>query len=97
MNRTITWSPGTIITNSQLKYTVQAKPEFEGGLAYTNESATSNYTNVNGKPANQTKTFPKPQVNVPTRLSVSLTDATILLGDSIQLAIGNDPASQKTI
>ncbi len=93
MNRTITWSPGTIITNSQLKYTVQAKPEFEGGLAYTNESATLNYTNVNGV-ANQTKTFPKPQVNVPTRLSVSLTDATILLGDSIQLAIGNDPASQ---
>lgn len=33
-------------------------------------------------------------MNVPTRLSVSLTDATILLGDSIQLAIGNDPASQ---
>ncbi|SHF34474.1 LPXTG-motif cell wall anchor domain-containing protein [Trichococcus flocculiformis] len=93
MNRTITWSPGTIITNSQLKYTVQAKPEFEGGLAYTNESATLNYTNVNGV-ANQAKTFPKPQVNVPTRLSVSLTDATILLGDSIQLAIGNDPASQ---
>ncbi|PTQ80956.1 LPXTG-motif cell wall-anchored protein [Trichococcus patagoniensis] len=91
--RTITWSPGTIITNAQLKYTVQSKPEFEGGLAYTNESATLNYTNVNGV-ANQTKTFPKPQVNVPTRLSVSLTDATILLGDSIQLAIGNDPASQ---
>ncbi|MGB9342314.1 SpaA isopeptide-forming pilin-related protein, partial [Trichococcus sp.] len=90
--RTITWSPGTIYTSAQLKYVVQAKPEFEGGLAYTNESAVLNYTDVNAMPA--TQTFPKPQVNVPARLSVTLTDATILLGDSIQLAIGNDPAAE---
>ncbi|HZJ82722.1 MAG TPA: VWA domain-containing protein [Clostridia bacterium] len=85
--REITWTPGTIGTNEQLKYLVQAKPEFLGGWADTNEYATLTYTDVNDEKG-KTKGFPKPQVNVPAKLAVSLTDATITLGDSIKLGTG---------
>ncbi|MFY9902933.1 MAG: SpaA isopeptide-forming pilin-related protein [Trichococcus sp.] len=81
--RTITWSPGTIYTSAQLKYVVQAKPDTLAGIYPTNESAILNYTDVNALPA--IKTFPKPTVNVPPPLAVTLTDQTILKGDSISL------------
>ncbi|NLJ41154.1 MAG: VWA domain-containing protein [Clostridiales bacterium] len=90
--REITWEPGTIEIHSQLKYTVQAKPEFVGGLALTNEYANLSYKDPNG--ASGSKGFPKPKVDVPTRLEVSLSDATINYGDSISLGTGAGSAGE---
>lgn len=86
--REITWNPGTIYESAQLKYTVVAKPDFPGGLADTNEYAKLTYKDIFGD--NQTKDFPVPEVVVPTLIEVSLTDATINLGDSINLGSGTD-------
>lgn len=88
--REITWTPGTIVEHSQLKYTIQAKSSFQGGLANTNEYAKLTYKDING---NQgiTKIFPKPSVNVPAPLKVSLTDANIKLTTLITLGSGTDP------
>jgi uncharacterized repeat protein (TIGR01451 family) len=91
--REITWTPGTIGSPAQLKYQVRAKASFPGGLADTNEYATLTYTDVNGN-AGQTKNFPVPQVDVAVPLSVSLTDASITLGDSINLGAGTNPSEE---
>lgn len=91
--RTITWSPGTIGTSAELKYTVQAKPEFIGGQAFTNEYASLTYTDINGD-TGQTKQFINPSVDVPAKLAISLTDATMTLGDSISLGMGTDPSGE---
>lgn len=87
--RTITWRPGTIAEKAELKYTIQAKPEFPGGLAYTNEEAILTYKDIFGQ--TQEKEFEKPQVDVPAPLAVSLTGATIQYGDVISLGIGLNP------
>lgn len=89
----ITWTPGTIVESGQLKYKVRAKSSFSGGPANTNEYATLTYTDVNGN-AGQTKNFPVPQVDVAVPLSVSLTDASITLGDSINLGAGTNPSEE---
>gem|GEM_PF-851907 len=82
---TITWTSGTILTHSQLKYKIRANKEFEGGERVpTNESAIFNYTDVNGNP-NAEKVFPVPKVNVPSPLKIASTDAEIIVGDSINL------------
>ncbi|WP_259345802.1 G5 domain-containing protein, partial [Aerococcus urinaeequi] len=86
--REITWDPGTIYESAQLKYTVVAKPDFPGGPADTNEFAKLTYKDIFGN--DQTKDFPVPNVNVPTLIKVSLTDATINSGDSINLGSGTD-------
>ncbi|EFG48792.1 von Willebrand factor type A domain protein, partial [Aerococcus viridans ATCC 11563 = CCUG 4311] len=86
--REITWNPGTIYESAQLKYTVVAKPDFPGGPADTNEFAKLTYKDIFGN--DQTKDFPVPEVDVPTLIEVSLTDATINLGDSINLGSGTD-------
>lgn len=86
--REITWNPGTIVTGASLTYKVVAKPDFPGGLADTNEYAKLTYKDIFGD--NQTKDFPVPEVVVPTLIEVSLTDATINLGDSINLGSGTD-------
>ncbi len=93
VNREITWNPGTIETSAQLKYIVQAKPEFPGGLADTNEFATLTYKDIFGT-AGKTKDFPVPKVNVPTIIEISLTDVTITSGDSISLGTGTDPLGE---
>lgn len=87
--RIISWNPGTIVEEATLTYQVVAKPEYTG-LLDTNEYAMLTYTDVNGTP-NQTKTFPKPKVNVPTLLELELTGASIMLGDPIELGIGTNP------
>lgn len=87
--REITWNPGTIYESAQLKYTVVAKPDFPGGLADTNEFAKLTYKDIFGVDG-KTKDFPVPNVNVPTLIKVSLTDATINSGDSINLGSGTD-------
>lgn len=87
--REITWNIGTIVDHKQLKYTVKAKPSFPDGPADTNEYANLTYTDVNGN-TGQTKTFPIPQVDVPAPLSVDLSDASIIIGDSIDLGTGID-------
>lgn len=91
--REITWSPGTIVSHAQLKYTVKAKQSFPGGLADTNEYANLTYTDVNGN-TNQTKTFPVPQVNVPEPLNITLTDASIIIGNSIDLGAGTNSSGE---
>lgn len=87
--REISWNIGTIVDEAKLTYQVVAKPDFEGGLADTNEFAKLTYTDVFGED-NQTKDFPVPEVDVPTLLEAILTDANITLGDSIDLGIGTD-------
>ena len=87
--REITWNPGTIYESAQLKYTVVAKPNFPGGPADTNKFAKLTYKDIFGVDG-KTKGFPVPNVNVPTLIKVSLTDATINLGDSINLGSGTD-------
>lgn len=86
--RKITWKPGTIKNMAQLKYKVVAKSDFEGGLADTNKFAKLTYKDIFGNPA--TKNFPVPEVDVPTLIEISLTDATIVSGDSISLGTGTD-------
>ena len=87
--REITWNPGTIVTGASLTYKVVAKPDFPGGLADTNEFAKLTYKDIFGVDG-KTKDFPVPNVNVPTLIKVSLTDATINSGDSINLGSGTD-------
>ena len=91
--REITWTPGTIGSHAQLKYKVQAKSSFQGGLADTNEYATLTYTDANGNQG-QTKDFQVPEVDVPAPLDLSLTDASIILGDSIDLGTGTAPSGE---
>ena len=91
--REITWEPGTIVEEASLTYEVVAKSSFPGGLANTNEYAKLTYTDVFGN-GNQEKDFPVPEVDVPTLLEVSLTDATITTGDSISLGTGTNPAGE---
>jgi len=88
--REITWNPGTIVNEAELKYKVQAKPDFPGGWADTNEYAKLTYTDIFGESGKE-KVFPVPEVDVPAPLAVSLTDATIHLGESINLGSGTDP------
>lgn len=90
--REISWNPRTIVEEAELSYKVRAKPKFPGGLADTNEYAKLTYTDVFGD--KQTKDFPVPEVNVPSLLEVSLTGASITLGDSINLGRGTDPAGE---
>lgn len=47
--REITWNPGTIVNEAELKYKVQAKPDFPGGWADTNEYAKLTYTDIFGE------------------------------------------------
>ncbi len=86
--RTITWTPGTIVTHSQLVYRIQADPSIVGNANYdTNDIATLTYTDVNGLDG-QSKTFPIPNVYVPLKLAVEVgPDRTILSGEST--SIGN--------
>lgn len=91
--REITWNPGTIVNGDSLTYQVVAKDSFPGGLADTNEYAKLTYTDVFGNEG-QEKDFPVPEVDVPTLLEVSLTDATITTGDSILLGTGTDPSGE---
>lgn len=83
--REITWNPGTLSKATELKYVVQAKPDFAGGLAYTNEYASLSYKDAST--GDQKLQFEKPQVNVPARLGVTLTDVTSDIG--IQVTLGN--------
>ncbi len=87
----ITWNAGSIGTSKEYKYIVQAIPTFVGGMAFTNEEAILTYTDVD-KVTNKTKTFPKPNVNVPTLLTVILSDANIISGESITLGMGKTPS-----
>lgn len=91
--REITWNPGTIGKEASLSYKVVAKSSFSGGEAETNKFARLTYTDIFGT-AGQTKDFPKPKVDVPTLLQATLTDATINLGDSINLGSGTDPMGE---
>lgn len=91
--RTITWTPGTIVGPTQLKYVVQAIPGFTSGPANTNESAVLTYKDIFGT-AGITKDFPVPNVNVPTLIEISLTDATITSGDLISLGAGTVPSGE---
>jgi len=91
--REITWSPGTIVNEAEIKYVIKAKPEFEGGTAKTNEYAKLTYTNILGE-SGKVKDFPVPTVNVPAKLTLTLTNAVISLGDSIALGSGTDPAGE---
>ena len=86
--REISWNPGTIYEEASLTYQVKAKPEIAGEHA-TNEYAKLTYTDIFGT-AGKEKIFPVPKVEVPTLLEVNLTDANIILGDSINLGIGAD-------
>lgn len=93
--REITWSPGTLSKATELKYVVQAKPDFEGGLAYTNE-----YANLSYKDAaigDKEVQFERPQVNVPARLAVSLSDVTSDIGSSVQLGAGGYPNGENVM
>lgn len=92
-DREISWNPGTIVSSAQLKYVVQAKPSFAGGLADTNGVARLTYKDIFGT-AGITKDFPVPEVNVPTLLKVKLTDASIIAGNSISLGLGTDPLGE---
>lgn len=91
--REITWNPGTIVDSSQIKYVVRAKSDFPGGWANTNENATLTYKDIFGTDG-KTKDFPIPNVNVPTLIKVSLTNATITSGESISLGTGTDPSGE---
>lgn len=91
--REIAWSPGTIVNEAEIKYIIKAKPEFEGGTAKTNEYAKLTYTNILGE-SGKVKDFPVPTVNVPAKLTLTLTDAVISLGESIALGSGTDPAGE---
>lgn len=86
----ITWDAGSLGNIKEYKYNVKAIPTFEGGSAFTNEEAILTYTDVN-KTTNRTKIFPKPKVDVPTALSVTLSDTIIKSGESIALGSGTDP------
>lgn len=92
-SREISWHPGTIVDGASLTYRVVAKPEFAGGSANTNEFAELSYTDVFGT-NNKQKVFPVPSVNVPTLLEVELSDAEIILGDSITLGTGTDASGE---
>lgn len=91
--RVISWNPGTIVEKAQLVYKVKAKADFAGGLADTNEFATLTFKDVFGTSGIK-KTFPKPNVDVPSLIKVSLTDANIVLGDSISLGTGKKPGGE---
>ena len=95
--RTITWNIGTLSGNPTLTYKVKAKDSVIGSEDVTvklptNKVAELTYTDVDNNP-NQKLTFPVPSVHVPRILEITTTNAEILLGDSIQLGMGTDPAA----
>ena len=81
---TITWEPGTIRDSAQLTYKIRAKAGFQGGNdVSTNVSAKLEYTDVNGN--NTSKDFPVPKVYVPEPFTVTGKEASIFIGDSVNL------------
>lgn len=95
ITREITWSPGTLSKATELKYVVQAKPDFPGGLAYTNEYANLSYEDA--ATGHKELQFERPQVNVPKRLSVSLSNVTSDIGTSVSLGDSGYPNGQNVM
>lgn len=67
------------------------KKDFQGGLRPADKVFTNEYANLTCKDifgtAGKTKTFPKPEVNVPTLPEFDLTDQNIVLGESVILGL----------
>lgn len=96
----ITWNVGAVTAEEKsLTYTLKAKLEYPAGTPVlgtvpTNESAYLSFTPASGSTVTSPKYFPVPTVYVAAPLTVSLTDITIVIGNSVTLGTGSMPGGQ---